>query len=70
MDAPGCFTLEKKGSKRAPAQTSGKEKVRLSCLMTATARDVYPPKYYPNFGYKYGYEYVLVLVPVYILKFL
>jgi hypothetical protein len=37
MEAPGCFTLEKKGSRRAPAQTSGKEKVRLSCLMTATA---------------------------------
>ncbi len=36
-DPPGCFTLEKKGSKRAPAQTSGKEKVRLSCLMTTTA---------------------------------
>jgi hypothetical protein len=33
-DAPGCFTLEEK---RAPAQTSGKEKVRLSCLMTTTA---------------------------------
>jgi hypothetical protein len=39
-DAPGCFTLEKK---RAPAQTSGKEKVRLSCLMTTTAsRKTFP----------------------------
>ena len=37
MDAPGCYTLEKKGSKRASAQTTGKEKTRLSCLMTATA---------------------------------
>ena len=37
MDAPGSFTLEKKGAKCVAAQTSGKEKARLSCLMTATA---------------------------------
>ena len=37
MDAPGSFTIEKKGSKRAAARTTGKEKTRLSCLMTATA---------------------------------
>ena len=37
MDAPGIFSIAKKGSKRVAAKTSGKEKTRLSCLMTATA---------------------------------
>ena len=37
MDAPGSFSIAKKGSKRVAAKTSGKEKTRLSCLMTATA---------------------------------
>ncbi len=37
MDAPGSFTIEKKGKKRVSAKTTGKEKTRLSCLMSATA---------------------------------
>jgi hypothetical protein len=37
MDAPGSYSIAKKGSKRVAAKTSGKEKTRLSCLMTATA---------------------------------
>ena len=37
MDFVGNYTLEKKGSKRTFCKTSGKEKVRLSCLMTASA---------------------------------
>jgi hypothetical protein len=37
MDAPGSFTIAKKGSKRAGARTTGKEKARLSCLMCSTA---------------------------------
>jgi hypothetical protein len=37
MDAPGSYTIAKKGSKRTAAKTTGKEKTRLSCLMTATA---------------------------------
>ena len=37
MDTPGYYTLERKGKKRVCANTTGKEKTRLSCLMTATA---------------------------------
>ena len=37
MDYVGNYTFEKRGSKRAFCKTSGKEKVRLSCLMTASA---------------------------------
>ena len=37
MDAPGSFTIEKKGKRRVSAKTTGKEKARLSCLMSATA---------------------------------
>jgi hypothetical protein len=37
MDAPGSFTIAKKGSKRAGARKTGKEKARLSCLMCSTA---------------------------------
>ena len=39
MDYVGNYTLEKKGSKRALCKTSGKVKVRLSCLMTAVEKN-------------------------------
>jgi hypothetical protein len=43
MDAPGSFTIEKKGKKRVSAKTTGKDKARLSCLMSATASGVKLP---------------------------
>ena len=36
MDAPGSFTIEKKGKRRVSAKTTGNEKARLSCLMSAS----------------------------------
>jgi hypothetical protein len=37
MCSPGSYTLDMRGTKKSYAKTSGKEKVRLSCLMTSSA---------------------------------
>ena len=37
MDAVGNYTVSSKGARKTYAQTTGKEKVRLSCLMASTA---------------------------------
>jgi len=37
MDAVGAYTVAQKGSRKTYAKTTGHEKVRLSCLMCATA---------------------------------
>lgn len=43
MDMPGNYTLEMKGSRRARCKTTGKEKVRLSCIFSATASGIKLP---------------------------
>ena len=37
MDAPASYTIAKRGEKKVFAKTTGKEKVRLSCLFTSSA---------------------------------
>ena len=37
MCSPGTYSMEFKGKRKCYAKTSGKEKVRLSCLMSASA---------------------------------
>lgn len=37
MDQPGSYTFETLGSQRVVATTTGKEKVRISCIFSARA---------------------------------
>ena len=43
MDVPNNYSIKNKGSKKVHVETTGKEKVRLSCLMTATASGIKLP---------------------------
>jgi hypothetical protein len=43
MDSLGNYTIEKKGSKRAYCKSTGKERVRMSCLMCASSTGVQLP---------------------------